>query len=127
MNQQLARQVREIVESHSEECCAGLGCEAQLRVAAATLADARLDMITATTVVGVLGQDDERKFEALITEIAREFGFEKQLRLRLGSFSVRFSRGVSADAEASASTRRPGSVKASQSNSHLINRTTVGR
>ena len=95
MNQQLARQVRDIVGSDSVERCAGLGCEPQLRAAAATLADAPVNMISATTVVGVLGRDDVQEFEALVAEIGDEFDLETQLRRNLGSFSVRFSRRVS--------------------------------
>lgn len=110
MNQRLAREVRETVGSDSDERCSGLACEAQLRAAAATLADAPPDMITATTVVGVLGQDDRQAFEELVAEIADEFGLETQLRLHVGTFSVRFSRPVMADDQRlvrdEASTRR---------------------
>lgn len=94
MNQLLARQLRETLELVSEDRWSGLDCEAQLCAAAATLAVAPLDMISATTVVGVLGQDDAQAFEALVTDIANEFGLESRIRFHVGTFSVRFSRRV---------------------------------
>jgi hypothetical protein len=93
MNQLLARQIEEAVGSHRPDECVGLGCEAQLRIAAATVSDAPPGLITATTVVGVLGQDDAAAVAALIGEIADEFQLKTELRVHLGSFSVRFSRG----------------------------------
>jgi hypothetical protein len=98
MNKLTARQIEETVGLVREDRCSGLGCEAQLRVAATTLAAAPLDMISAATVVGVLGQDDAHAFANLVADIADEFGLEAKLRLHLGSFSVRFYRPVTADA-----------------------------
>jgi hypothetical protein len=92
MNQLLARQLAETVESHGSGNCIGLGCEAQLRIAAATVGDASPGLITATTVVGVLGQDDAVAVQALVSEIAHQFRLKTEFRVRLGSFSVRFSR-----------------------------------
>jgi hypothetical protein len=51
-----------------------------------------LDQVTATTVVGVLGQDDVSAFEELVADIAAEFGLDSRVRLHVGSFAVRFSR-----------------------------------
>ena len=58
------------------------------------LSHAQSDEITATTVVGILGQDDVPAVEALVAAIAQEFGLESSMRTHVGSFSVRFSRGV---------------------------------
>ena len=81
----------------------GLGYEAQLRVAAATLSRAEPHEITATTVVGVgIGADDLDRFRKLVAEIADEFDVEATMRIRLGSFSVRFTRPARAT---TASTR----------------------
>ena len=65
-----------------------------MRVAAATLTSAPSDEVTATTVVGILGKDDVSAFEALVGDIAAEFGLESRIRLRVGSFSVRFKRAA---------------------------------
>jgi hypothetical protein len=89
MNDMLARQLEDVLAEP-----AALSTEATLRVAAATLARAASDEITATTVVGVLGADDRSAFEALVHEIADEFELEATTRLHVGSFSVRFSRLV---------------------------------
>ena len=71
----------------------GLACDGPLRVGAGTLSRAHRDEISATTVVGVLGADDVHAFKALVAEIADEFGLDAAVRLHVGSFSVRFSRG----------------------------------
>jgi hypothetical protein len=92
MNELVARQIAETVGSTRPDECVGLGCEPQLRIAAATVSDAPLGLITATTVVGILGQDDCAAIEALISKIGDEFHLETELRVHLGSFSVRFSR-----------------------------------
>ena len=92
MNQLLARQIEDAVGSTRDGVCSGLDCEAQLRIAAATVSNAPSDLITATTVVGVFGQDDASAVEALVADIAAEFQLKSELRLHLGSFSVRFSR-----------------------------------
>jgi hypothetical protein len=88
----LTRQLEEVVGTtqlgHSTE----MASESPLRVAAATLSWAPLDQVTATTVVGVLGQDDVPTFEKLVADIAAEFGLDSQIRLHIGSFSVRFRR-----------------------------------
>jgi hypothetical protein len=89
MNELLAKQLDDVLAEPAR-----LSTEAQLHVAAATLARAAPDEITATTVVGVLGADDRSAFEALVHEIADELELDATIRLRVGSFSVRFSRRV---------------------------------
>jgi uncharacterized protein (DUF1501 family) len=88
----LTRQLEEVVGTPQLGHSTGLASESPLRVAAATLSWAPLDQVTATTVVGVLGQDDAPAFEQLVADIAAEFGLDTQIRLRVGSFSVRFRR-----------------------------------
>jgi hypothetical protein len=88
----LTRQLEEVVGTPQLGHSTGLASESPLRVAAATLSWAPLDQVTATTVVGVLGQDDVPAFEKLVADIAAEFGLDTQIRLRVGSFSVRFRR-----------------------------------
>jgi hypothetical protein len=73
------------------EDCLGLECERQLRIAAAMLAREPAGEISATTVVGELRPDEERRFEGLVAEIADEYALDATLRLGGGSFSVRFS------------------------------------
>jgi hypothetical protein len=92
VNQLLARQIEEAVGTIRDGPCCGLGCEAQLRVAAATVSDAPPGLITAATVVGILGQDDVPAVEAMVSDIANQFQLKTDLRVHLGSFSVRFSR-----------------------------------
>ena len=92
MNQVLVRDLHEALGPQTAGQCAGLGCEASLRVAAATLSRTRSREVTATTVVGVLGHDDRDALEALVADIAEEFGLESRMRVNVGSFSVRFSR-----------------------------------
>jgi hypothetical protein len=92
MNQLLERDVHEALDPRTAGQCRGLGCEPALRVAAATLSRTRTRDISATTVVGVLGLDDRAAVEALVADIAQEFGLESQMRAKVGSFTVRFSR-----------------------------------
>jgi hypothetical protein len=66
--------------------------EGPLLVAARMLSHAAEYEMTATTVVGVLGRDDVDEFRALVQDIADEFGLEATVQLKVGSFSVRFSR-----------------------------------
>jgi hypothetical protein len=86
MNPLLAHQLDEIVESTQPDPCVGLGCAGALRVAAATLSRTRSDLVTATTVVHRLGQDDVQAVEAVVAEIADEFGLDSRLRVHGGSF-----------------------------------------
>ncbi len=88
----LTRQLEEVVGTPQLGHSTGLASESPLRVAAATLSWAPLDQVTATTVVGVLGQDDAPAFEQLVADIAAEFRLDSQIRLHVGSFSVRFRR-----------------------------------
>lgn len=97
MNQLLATQIREAICPRQPSRCSGLECQGSLRVAAAMLSRARSDEMMATTVVGILGRDDVPAVEALVASIAQEFGLESSMRTRIGSFSVRFSRGVQED------------------------------
>jgi hypothetical protein len=78
---------------------ARLASESQLRIGAGTLSGAAVDDITATTVVGVLGADNIRGFEALVADIADEFDLDANVRFHVGSFSVRFSRRPAATYE----------------------------
>jgi hypothetical protein len=88
----LARQLEEVVGTDQPGRYTGLGAESQLGVAAATLGRSPSNEVTATTVVGILGRDDVSAFEALVHDIGAEFGLASRIRLRAGSFSVRFSR-----------------------------------
>jgi hypothetical protein len=92
MNQLLARELEEVVGTKRAGLRIGLSAEPQLRAAAATLSRTLSDEITATTVVGIMGQDDVPALEALVADIAEEFGLESRIRVHVGSFSVRFSR-----------------------------------
>jgi hypothetical protein len=92
MNPLLAYQREGIVETPRPDRCVGLGCAGALRVAAATLSRSRSELVTATTVVHLLGQDDVLAIEALVADIADEFGLDSGLRVHGSSFSVRFSR-----------------------------------
>ena len=87
----LAVQPDQLLRPTRPHHCTGLGCEGSLRVAAEMLSNSRSDEVTAMTVVGILGRDDVTAFEALVTEIAEEFGLERRTKLHVGSFSVRFS------------------------------------
>lgn len=69
-----------------------LACTEQLLVAARMLNGGAADQMTATTVVGVLGGDDVDALRSLVDAIAQDFGLEASVRVRAGSFSVRFSR-----------------------------------
>ena len=88
----LTRQLDEVLSTTQPRSRTRLASESPLRVAAATLSGAPLDQVTATTVVGVLGQDDVSGFEELVEDIAAEFGLDSRIRLHVGSFWVRFSR-----------------------------------
>jgi hypothetical protein len=92
VNQLLAHQLEEVIGTHQPGSFTRLASESPLRVAAATLSGAQSGQVTATTVVGVLGQDDVPAFEELVADIAAEFGLESRIRLQVGSFAVRFSR-----------------------------------
>ena len=91
MNRLLTRQIEEAVGTIRDGRCSGLDCEAQLRIAAATLSDTPSGLITAITVVGLLGHDDAAAVETLVHEIAEEFGIQSHVGWHVGTFSVRFS------------------------------------
>jgi hypothetical protein len=90
MTQLLTRQIHEI--RSQPESRPTLKSESQLRVAAAMLIHAPAGEIAATTVVGVLGRDDVDAFNALVAEISGDADLDARVRLRAGSFSVRFTR-----------------------------------
>jgi hypothetical protein len=92
VNQMLARQLDAVVSTTQLDRSSGLLSESPLRVAAATLSSAPLNQVSATTVVGVLGQDDVPAFEALVADIAAQFELESYIRMHVGTFSVRFRR-----------------------------------
>ena|SRR5436305_5383058 len=99
LNPTLALQVTDILDQQPQRV--ELACEGALVVAARMLSGAAEDAMTATTVVGVLGRDDVDEFRSLVQDIAEEFNLDAEVRLKMGSFSVRFSRltdrgGVSA-------------------------------
>jgi hypothetical protein len=72
-----------IVESASER---------SLRIAAATLAEARPTDISATRVVGALGSANPSAFEAHVAQLAAQFALDARVRVADGGFWVRFSR-----------------------------------
>jgi hypothetical protein len=98
MNQLLARQIAEAVQTRPPRASRGLGCEDSLRAAAATLRHAGPRDITATTVVGTLSPDDAAAIEQLVADIATEYGLNYRLSRRYPrAFSVHFSRFNSED------------------------------
>jgi hypothetical protein len=69
-----------------------LQSEDQLRVAAKMLSHTAPGEVSAITVVGVLGQDDDLDaFNALVAQIEDELDLDAEVALHVGSFSVRFS------------------------------------
>jgi hypothetical protein len=94
MNPLLERELAEVL--HDEPTAlVQPASERSLRVAAATVADARPGQICATRVVGILGRDDLAAFQALVHCLADEFELDASVSFRGGSFSVRFSRPTS--------------------------------
>jgi hypothetical protein len=71
---------------------AKLKAAAPLEVASRMLSSAAPHEMTATTVVGVLGRDDADAFQSLVADIGEEYGLDATVKIRAGSFSVRFSR-----------------------------------
>ena len=71
---------------------AKLKAAAPLEVASRMLSSAPGHDMMATTVVGVLGRDDVDAFRSLVAKISAEYGLEATVKLREGSYSVRFSR-----------------------------------
>jgi hypothetical protein len=61
-------------------------------VAAAALAHAAPNEMTATRVVGTLGRDDQESFEALMARIGDEYDLDWRFEIHGASFSARFSR-----------------------------------
>src|ERR1700730_6289654 len=90
MNTALAREIESIFQERPAP--SRLKAAASLEVAARTLSAAATHEMTATTVVGVLGSDDQDAFRSQVSAIAEEYGLEARVRLQVGSYSVRFSR-----------------------------------
>jgi hypothetical protein len=90
VNRTLARERAQILGD--PDAPAELASAGHLLVAARMLHSAAEDEMTATTVVGVLGDDDIDAFRALVQEIAQDFDLEASVKLKPGSFSIRFSR-----------------------------------
>jgi hypothetical protein len=90
VNTLLVDQLREVIPHTVRR--SGLASESSLRVAARTLASTAANEMTATRVIGSLGQDDVAAFEALVARISQEYGLQSRVQLRGGSFAVRFSR-----------------------------------
>lgn len=88
MNSRLASQLQEILHEPRHE----LANEKPLHVTASTLSRARVEEMTATTVVGTLGPDDAERFRELVQEIAEQYRLQASVTLKAGSFSVRFER-----------------------------------
>jgi DNA-binding NtrC family response regulator len=63
-----------------------------VRIPARMLSRAPHMLMTATTVVGVLGRDEPNAFRALVWDICDEYGLDAAIALEMGSFSVRFTR-----------------------------------
>ena len=89
MNSRLAFQLHEILSEPRHE----LANEKPLRVAASMLSRAPVHQMTATTVVGALGEDDADAVCGLVQEIADEYELDAKITFHDGSFSVRFARG----------------------------------
>ena len=74
-----------------------LQCGSQLRVAATMLSDSLPGDISAVTVVGVLGRDDLRAFNTLVSQIEDDLDLDADVVHHVGSFSVHFSRRARCD------------------------------
>jgi len=70
----------------------GIVCERPLRIAAAMIGRASPHMLTAATVVGVLGRDagDIRSLRDFVHDLTQTYGLQAELQVDVGSFSVRF-------------------------------------
>jgi hypothetical protein len=92
MNPALVREIETIFREPTAP--AELKCARPLTVACEMLCAATAHQMTATTVVGVLGLDDVDAFCSLVTAISAEYGLEATVKLRVGSYSVRFCRSL---------------------------------
>src|SRR5713101_9320651 len=86
----LVRDIEEILQKPDTRDT--LKAKGPLTVAASTLSAATVYEMTATTVVGVLGRDDEDAFRSLVKDICDEYDLEARVKIQGGSYSVRFSR-----------------------------------
>lgn len=85
VNPTVAMQVADILARPTP---AELACQGALVVAARMLIDTSEYAMTATTVVGLLGNTDAEDFESLVQDIAQEFGVDASVTLKKGSFCV---------------------------------------
>jgi len=90
VNQLLTRQVLEVIGDEPRPNA--LPFERSVRVAAATLSNARQCDVSGTTVIGVLGPDDQDALLDLVEAIAQEYTLDATIKPRGGSFSVHFAR-----------------------------------
>jgi hypothetical protein len=91
MNPILARDLAEVLGEPTDSF--QLAREQRLRSAALLVSHGPDGAITTTTVVGVLGRDDEGQLRALVERIANDYGLEAAVTVKRGSFSARLGRG----------------------------------
>ena len=89
MNILLKQQLDELLARCNSDT--DLQCERALRVGAATLRRAAPNEITATTVVCTLARSNLGTLEALVQDIADEYGVDASIQKQAGSYSVRFA------------------------------------
>jgi hypothetical protein len=72
----------------------GLASANSLRAACIALYQTPVELMAATTVVGVVGRDagEIGTFRTLVQDLADEYGLDATLEINIGSFSVRFTR-----------------------------------
>jgi hypothetical protein len=87
MNPSLARELDAILKRPAE-----LSYQSQLLVAARMLSRTSAEDMTATIVVGGLGDADVDAFRAMVRRLADEYGLDTVVTLKPGGFSVRFQR-----------------------------------
>jgi hypothetical protein len=90
MQQLLINEIADMIELPTS--IAESASERSLRIAAATLADARSNAVNATRVVGALGSANRSAFEAHVAQLAATYALDARVRVAEGGFSVRFSR-----------------------------------
>jgi hypothetical protein len=89
MNKPPDEQIHELLTRSNRRCL--IECERALRVAAATLWQAPSGEIAATTVVCDTTDHEIDAVEALVAEIAIEYGLAASIQAQPGCCSVRFS------------------------------------
>jgi hypothetical protein len=88
MNPVLAQDLAEVLGEPAET--SQFAREQRLRSAARVLGHTPPGAITATTVVGALGGDDEAEFRALVARIADDCRLQAIVSIARGGFAVRF-------------------------------------